>query len=79
MMMQSPQWLVIGLISASLTVISGKPKSGKSALVLNFVVSAVLHSDFLGRTISATNRIIIVATDADGVGCLLYTSDAADE
>jgi len=68
MMMQSPQWLVIGLISASLTVISGKPKSGKSALVLNFVVSAVLHSDFLGRTISATNRIIIVATDADGVG-----------
>ncbi|MFD0045361.1 AAA family ATPase [Pseudarthrobacter scleromae] len=42
------EWLVRGLISASLTVVSGKPKSGKSALVLNLATSILLDRQYLG-------------------------------
>lgn len=65
---EKPQWIVLGLIARSLTLISGKPKSGKSALVLNLVVCVLIGHDFLGRKVADVNRIIIVGTDADAVG-----------
>lgn len=64
---EKPAWLVQGLVAASLTVISGKPKSGKSALILNLVASILLKHHFLGREIVPIQRVIIVGTDADAV------------
>jgi RecA-family ATPase len=65
--LDKPAWLVFGLIVASLTIVSGKPKSGKSALVLNLVMCMLQNLPFLGREVAAVDRILIVATDADAV------------
>lgn len=62
------QWIVQGLIVTSMTVISGKPKSGKSALILHLLASILLDVSFLGREVAAVRRIIVVGTDADAVG-----------
>lgn len=68
MLIQRPPWLVEGLISKSITLISGQPKSGKSALVQNLIVSILAGEPFLDRAFhSQVNRVIVVATDADAV------------
>lgn len=59
-----PNWLVDGLVSASITLISGKPKSGKSALVTALIVSILSGGKFLGREVGSVGRVIVVGTDA---------------
>ena len=59
-----PNWLVEGVISASITLISGKPKSGKSALVTALIVSILKGGKFLGREVPCVGRAIVVGTDA---------------
>jgi hypothetical protein len=58
-----PSWLVEGLISASVTLVSGKPKSGKSALVTALIASILTGWRFLGREVSLVERVIVVGTD----------------
>lgn len=68
MLIQRPTWLVEGLISRSITLISGQPKSGKSALVQNLISSILANEPFLERAFqSQVNRVIVVATDADAI------------
>ncbi|MFJ6281396.1 AAA family ATPase [Arthrobacter subterraneus] len=68
MSIQRPTWLIEGLISRSITLISGQPKSGKSALVQKLIVSILGAEPFLDRAfLRPVNRIIVVATDADAI------------
>ncbi|SFT44448.1 AAA family ATPase [Arthrobacter sp. ov118] len=62
--MAKPTWLVEGLISASITLVSGKPKSGKSALLTALIASVLSGSRFLGREVSHVGRVIVAGTDA---------------
>ena len=62
-------FLVPGLISTSVTAMFGQPKCGKSALVVNLAVAAVQGKPFLGVPFSReVDRVIILTTDADGLG-----------
>lgn len=68
MKLEKQQWIVEGLVSTSFTLVTGKPKSGKSALVQNFIVAALGHKDFLDRPLQRDlDRLIIVGTDPDAV------------
>lgn len=62
--MAKPTWLVDGLISTSITLVSGKPKSGKSALVTALITSILSGSLFLDREVGHVGRVIVVGTDA---------------
>lgn len=62
--MAKPTWVVEGLVSASITLITAKPKGGKSAFVTALIVAILSSSDFLGREIRRVDRIIVVGTDA---------------
>lgn len=62
--MAKPTWLVGGLISSTITLVSGKPKSGKSALVTALIAASLSRSHFLGREVSQVGRVIVVGTDA---------------
>ncbi|WP_284763921.1 AAA family ATPase [Arthrobacter sp. efr-133-R2A-63] len=62
--MAKPTWLVEGLISTSITLVSGKPKSGKSALVTALITSILAGEQFLGRDVRNVERVIVVGTDA---------------
>jgi hypothetical protein len=66
LIMSKPTWLVEGLISTSITLISGKPKSGKSALVTALIAAILSGGQFLGRQVSLgrLGRVIVVGTDA---------------
>ena len=59
-----PAWLIAGLVSASITLVSGKPKSGKSALVIALIAAILRKSSFLGREVPEVSRIIVVGTDS---------------
>lgn len=68
MKIDKPSWLVEGLISSSLTLVSGKPKSGKSGLAQNLVAAILTHGSFLGRPIlREVRRVIVIGTDPDAV------------
>lgn len=68
MRLDKPSWLVEGLISSSLTLVSGKPKSGKSGMIQNFVAAVLTNRSFLGRPVlRSVERIIVVGTDPDAV------------
>lgn len=62
--MTKPTWLAEGLISSSITLVSGKPKSGKSALVTALIAAVLTGGTFLGREVSQVGRVIVVGTDA---------------
>ncbi|WP_442544997.1 AAA family ATPase [Arthrobacter sp. KN11-1C] len=62
--MARPTWVVEGLISTSITLVSGKPKSGKSALVTALIASILTGGQFLGREVNHVGRVIVVGTDA---------------
>ncbi|UNK47569.1 AAA family ATPase [Arthrobacter sulfonylureivorans] len=63
-----PTWLVEGLVSSSLTLLSGKPKSGKSGLVQGLIAAILRNEPFLERPVlREVRRIIVVGTDPDAV------------
>lgn len=65
--LEKPQWLVHGLISAMLTLITGKPKSGKSGIVVSLVSAIILQGSFLGRDVNQVARVILIGTDTGAV------------
>lgn len=67
MAVKDPVWLVDGLLASSVNLLSAKPNAGKSALMTNFVASALTGRQFLGRDIRTINRIIVVGTDSSAL------------
>lgn len=67
LLLEKPRWLVHGLISAMLTLITGKPKSGKSGIVVSLISSIFSQGSFLGREIGPVARVILIGTDAGAV------------
>lgn len=51
-------WLIEGIVSPWLTVLSGQPKHGKSILAGHIAISLIQQKPLLGREISGTNHII---------------------
>ena len=49
-------------------VLIGKSEDGKNAVIVYFI---------MGRSENSRNRVFV--TEDEGISCLLYTSDAADE
>jgi hypothetical protein len=52
------RWAVDELLPEGTILIAGKPKSGKSWLVLNVLVSAQLREPFLRRTVNVAGRVL---------------------
>ena len=60
------RWIVPGLISEGLTLISGAPKIGKSWLVLNLAIAAATGGFYLGRlAVTKTDTLYLALEDTE--------------
>lgn len=68
MELEKPSWLVEGLIASSLTLVTGKPKSGKSGIIQHLISAVLKDQPFLNRPVLGNvKRVIVVGTDPDAV------------
>jgi len=51
-------WLIEGLLSPWLTLLSGQPKHGKSIMAGHMAISLINQELFLGRKVSGTNHLV---------------------
>lgn len=60
-----PIWIAAGLIPAGLTIISGKPKMGKSWLVLALALARASGGKFLGRDLEQGDVLYLALEDGE--------------
>lgn len=51
-------WLIEGVLSPWLTLLSGQPKHGKSILAGHMAIALIQEKTFLGREVSGTNHLV---------------------
>lgn len=61
-----PTWIVPGILPAGLTILSGRPKSGKSFLALQLALAVVSGGSFLDKQMAEGSCLYIALEDSEG-------------
>jgi len=63
MVFREPLWLIPGLICIGLCLLGGKPKSGKSIMVLNLIIAVVTGGVFFGHKFEKPQNVILLGLE----------------